>query len=182
MERFIDLILAEVPGCPEIIIKGKVLASAIRFCGESWIWQKPVTETVSIGDTSISLTLPEKTVVAGIKELTVDGRSFALYIREGNVLTLDEAATSGFDIKATIALKPARTTTVLPDTLCEDWYEGIEAGAKELLMIMPGKPWYNPELAGAYSRRYNGEVNAAKIKANQKNDITQNRVRMRPFV
>ncbi|MCP4116465.1 MAG: hypothetical protein GY737_13855 [Desulfobacteraceae bacterium] len=137
---------------------------------------------MSTGDETVTLVIPEKTVVAGVKEVRVNDRTFSAYTRNGVVITLDDVATGDFDLVATIALKPSRGATALDDTICEDWYEGIEAGAKELLMIMPGKPWYNPELAGAHNRHYLGKVHEAKIKVNQKNDTTQNRVRMRPFI
>lgn len=180
MERFVNDILAECPGCPTIIIKRKVLQAAIRFCEKSWAWREKISVDVNKGDSIVPITLFNDATIAGIVYVTAGGDY--PFTRELDLITFDEPASEKFTLDLTLAIKPTRDVAVLEDIFVDDWYDGIEVGAKAALMVMPGKPWYNPSLSSFYITAAREYITEARIKANKKNDITSLRVVPRRFV
>jgi hypothetical protein len=66
-----------------------------------------------------------------------------------------------------VALKPTRTSTSIEDFIFEDYAETIYAGARFRLMIVPAKPYTNPDLALANQNIYVGGLNNARQRANR---------------
>jgi hypothetical protein len=64
-----------------------------------------------------------------------------------------------------VALVPLRDCTEIEDFLYEQYGEYLAAGAKARLMISPGKPYSNKELAAAHAARYMSARNDAKLRA-----------------
>ncbi len=182
MERFVDEIMGDVPGCPEPTIKKKVLDAAIQFCNDTWIWQKRTPISIASGEASVLIPTPDNAMVAGLRNVEVSGVAFHGFTREVSQITLDDACSHDFVIDADVAFKPARNTTTLPDILLEDWFDAVASKAKVLLMIQPAKTWSNPVLAGSYETLYQGYVGTAKVESRRKNDITDMKVSMRPFI
>lgn len=76
---------------------------------------------------------------------------------------------------------PARDATSLPDLLYDDWFEGVESLAKSNLMLMPGKDWYQPQLAKINYGKYLEDVGNAKIKARKVNDQSSLMIQQRSW-
>jgi len=182
MERFVNDILSECPGCPDIIIERKVLQAAILFCNDSWVWQEKITANVVKDSTGTAITPFNDATIAGIISSTVNSRPFTAFKLASGYLTFDEAATEDFTLDLVVAIKPARDVPALEDIFYDDWYEGISAGAKSSLMMMQGKPWFNPELSMFYGKEYRGVMVEAKMAGAQKNDVVANQIKMRPFI
>jgi len=72
-------------------------------------------------------------------------------------------ATSG--LKLRLIVRPSDTATGLPDDLALRFRDEIHVGAKSRLMLYPGKPWTNPDMAGVYSQAFNALVNQATAAA-----------------
>jgi hypothetical protein len=66
-----------------------------------------------------------------------------------------------------VALKPTRTSTSIEDFIFEDYAETIYAGARFRLLIVPAKPYTNPDLALANQNIYVGGLNNARQRANR---------------
>lgn len=64
-----------------------------------------------------------------------------------------------------VAYKPSRSSTTVDDVVYEDYSEAIAAGAKARLMMSPGKPYTNPQLAGAHMEIFRQAVNIARQRA-----------------
>lgn len=56
-----------------------------------------------------------------------------------------EAATAGLSLR--IAARPSDVAAGVRDDLAERYLDDIAAGAKSRLMLYPGKPWTNPDMA-----------------------------------
>ncbi len=91
----------------------------------------------------------------------------------------DEVTDSAF-VTCSVALKPTRRATSLPDVLMEEWRDFIVAGALMKLKSITHKPWF--DAAGA---RYNhdifyGGVERSRRDANSSSGRSLG-IRMRPF-
>lgn len=75
--------------------------------------------------------------------------------------------TSRNAITMRIALKPTRSSTTIDDKIFEEYLEVIANGAKARLMLMPSKPYTNPDLAGVNNALFQQGINAAKQRANR---------------
>jgi len=181
MDRFTKHIMPQVPGCPKAVIEAEVLRAAIQFCSDSWIWQSKSEETVSAGDDEIALDLPDNASMAGVN-IAIDGIEINSYTLDGTDVILDDAVTEDTIFEVTVFLAPSRAAVELPDILYNEWFTGIESGARALLMVMPEKPWSNPQLALANQQQMFVEIGKAKMKARRINDQSRLRVQRRPFV
>lgn len=113
-----------------------------------------------------------------INDAEVYNRLFAGANKDGKdpttILQKDERTFSLYGIPAVtvpngltmrVALKPSRSATTVDDVLYEDYVEGIAAGAKYRLMVSPGKPYTNPQLAAAHMDLYRQSTNVARQRA-----------------
>ena len=181
MDRFLASIRPYVPGCSDPWIERAVLTSATRFCVRSRIWQQETEYSLAAGDQTITLTLPEDSAVVAVK-VSNAFRPVVNYTLAGAIIAFNDALRGATDITVVTFLRPDREATGLPDILYDDWFEGIEAGAKAELMMMPGKPWTNMDMAGLNQRQYHHEAGEANIVANKKNSQDVLMVRPRRFI
>ncbi len=181
MDRFTKHIMPQVPGCPKAVIEAEVLRAAITFCSDSWIWQSKLEETVLSGDDEIPISIPRNSMMVGVY-IAIDGREVNTYTLDGLAAILDDAVTADTLFEITVFLAPSRAAVELPDILYNEWFTGIESGARALLMVMPEKPWSNPQLALANQQQMFVELGKAKMKARRINDQSRLRVQRRPFV
>lgn len=89
--------------------------------------------------------------------LQKDERSFSLYPIPS------ETVSNGLTMR--VALKPARSSSTIEDVIFEDYAEAIGSGAKARLMMSPGKPYSNPQLAAVEMSKYNTKINEARQRA-----------------
>ncbi|WP_300456630.1 hypothetical protein [Desulfobacula sp.] len=181
MDRFIDHVIPQTPGCPKSLMKIELLRGAIEFCRDSHIWQIDAETEVLADASTITLTIADESTVTGCR-LSISSKAFNQYTRSGVTVTLDNAVTSDTTFEVTTFLKPDRAATGLPDILYDDWFEAIESYAKYSLMMMPEKTWSNPQLARINYSKYLEDLGSAKIKAMQTNDQTRLMVQQRSFV
>jgi hypothetical protein len=66
-----------------------------------------------------------------------------------------------------VALKPTRTSTSIEDFIFEDYAETVYAGARFRLLVVPAKPYTNPELALAFQNQYIGGMNQARQRSSR---------------
>ena len=62
-----------------------------------------------------------------------------------------------------VALKPTRASTAIENVLLEDHAETIAYGAMFRLMVSPGRPYTNPQMAAAYKTLFQSAINAARL-------------------
>jgi hypothetical protein len=64
-----------------------------------------------------------------------------------------------------VALKPSRASTTVDSLIFEDYAEVIGSGAKARLMMSPGKPWSEANLAAAEMSLFKQGINDARSRA-----------------
>jgi len=181
MDRFINSIMPQVPGCPGPLVKSEVLRAAINFCQDSLIWQQDEDKTVALGGSTFTLVVTSGAACTGV-QISIDGIEVHDYKRSDLTITLDDAVTASTTYQVTTFIKPTRSATSLPTFLYNDWFEAIESKAKAELMIMPGKEWFNPQLASINQTKYLHDLGNAKAKSLNVNDQTDIKVMPRRFV
>lgn len=66
-----------------------------------------------------------------------------------------------------VALAPLRSSTQCEDFLFEQWADVIASGAVARLRLLPGKAFFNPNMANVSQSRFVVGVNSARQKANR---------------
>jgi len=173
MERFVNSILPEVPGCSSYAIKQAVLRTAILFCQDSWIWQLTAEKTIEANESTLTLSTAIMSQIADCYIFDANDDLYKNFTRSKTVVTLYEAATADTDFNTISFLKPTETATALPDILYNDWFSGIEAGAKKRLQVQANKPWYNEKLAAYNDSVYQTEYHKAIVAARRTGEFKE---------
>ena len=166
MDRFVNEILTQVPGCTKYAIKQAVLQTAIRFCEDSLIWQLAGEETVSANESTLYLYTAPDSQIAHC-HIFLNKELYKAYSRSGEVVTLYETVTADTNYNTISFLKPKEDATALPDILYHDWFDGISAGAKSRLQLQPGKQWTSLSLATINNELYQRNLNRARVLARE---------------
>lgn len=74
-------------------------------------------------------------------------------------------AASTIGLRVQLSVQPSEASAGLPDALALRYRDEIHVGAKARLMLIPGRPWTNPELAAAYGAAFSSLINQAHAKA-----------------
>jgi hypothetical protein len=180
MERFVSNILPYVPGCLVVLIKAETLRVATEFCRKTHIWQAVEESTATEGDETITLS-PASGDVVGVK-VEINDREISDYTLSGTTVTLEDELSEDDSIKVTLYLTPERDATELPDILYNEWLEGISAGVRANLMLMPEKPWSTPNMVMIHAQTYQHQIGQALLQARKKNVREPMRMRLRPWI
>jgi len=172
MERFIASILPEVPGCSNYAIKQAVLRTAFQFCSESLIWQVAAEKEITSGNAELTLTTGTGAQIANCY-IFLNEKRYKSFTRSEATVTLYDAVTADTDFDTISFLKPAEDAADLPDILFNDWYDGIEAGAKKKLQLQANKPWFNEKLAAYNNSIYENRLNEARVAARRTGIYTE---------
>ncbi len=182
MNRFTNTVLRDVPGCPDPLIEEEILSAAIEFCKRAQIYTTSISESITSGDESVTITAPDNTSVVEVDHIEIDDIKYYEIEHDEGVISFDKAATQDYDMIISVSLKPLMSATALPNILYNDWYQTIAAGAKAKLMIMPEKPWSNPNLAAVQSGIFEDGVHEAMKKAFRRSMPTEKRVERRQWL
>lgn len=77
------------------------------------------------------------------------------------VYTPEDDSTEGLEVS--VILKPARTATVVPDFIYDDYEKVIEEGMLSELFNRKSEPWYDPMEAGRHEVMFRNGCNDGKI-------------------
>lgn len=75
---------------------------------------------------------------------------------------IPDAATN---IQFRVSLRPNDAATVLPDDLAAEYRSAIIDGVKAKMMLIPKKPWSNPQIGMAHNAAYEVAVSGANYQA-----------------
>lgn len=97
---------------------------------------------------------------------------------ESPVVTLAPrpAVTAVGALRCRFSYKPTRTATAVDDTLVNNWYDEICAGALARLRMIPNKPWSNPQQAEIDRQVFMAGVSRAVAQAHTSGTVTQGMV------
>lgn len=187
-------LMPHVPGCPQVLAEHELRRSAQAFFIQTRAWKVtesaslPVAAgqdevTIAPSDAGQDLVRMEAAWFDGVKltpstatQLDADyGDDWSVhtgtpdrYIQDTpGVLRLYPipmaAATTGLKVRLSVA--PSESSTGIPDEMAVRFRDEIHVGAKSRLMLYPGKPWTNLEMAAVYGQAFNNMVAIATTAA-----------------
>ena len=174
-------VMPELPGCPSALIDREIIEVVKDFCERTLQWDTPSDDPVKINikdeqkqydvdcpDTQAEVVTYKKVLrryydaeeTDDLQELYPEKD----YTRpEHNLIKLDAEPTAdqtnGLEIS--LALRPRRTCTKVPDCLFDQFYMVWANGVMGRLMKMEGKRWSNPVRGAELSEKYEAGVVAA---------------------
>jgi hypothetical protein len=178
MLQIYDYIHAEVPTASRALVLQNIRNSAVEFFEQSLAWQEVIGPLRVIKGKRTYELVPEDCDAVIHKIILLKRRGTNQDPGEGNTQRVDidfvmkerdvvELCVEPTDsvnraLRATVALRPYRHASTLPDNQFETWYEAIAAGAKYRLMRMSKVAWSDRDLAKEYQREFFNEVRRAQ--------------------
>lgn len=147
---------AEAVDCPNPVVDRAIIDAARELCGAATVWQTTVTVDVTTAD-DYPLSVEDGEIDRPVGGPSVDGRTLHpdLYsYPDPRTLRIERWPNDPGSLTVTLALRPKRGVTEIPDGLASDYETALHAGALYRLLRMPGVAWSNPELAMYYGRLF----------------------------
>lgn len=193
IQEFITDILLEMPAVPRPVALNRVRSALTEFCRDSHVWRVDVYP-VAIGANEVEIEVtPDQSdlKVIGIHRAWMDNNPLPVKAAQWmdehvsgwrddsgpNLQSLVATSASMFRpwpvltesltkvLKLQVAVLPTENTAEVHDDIFDQWFEGIAAGAKYRLMMMPDKPWSAPEHAQFHRQRFEDDKSRAKLRA-----------------
>lgn len=175
LTELLPLVLRDCPNVPRGVALHEIRTAAIRFCIATRFWREDIVPQTTLVDITVTeyelfCLAPETRPVATLS-LQADGRPLqpmaedeldrtesSWRIKEGNptqfispsaawVRPIPITTSTAVVLTGKIAVAPTQDGNYLLDDLYEIHGNAIASLAKSALLLMPGKPWSNPELA-----------------------------------
>lgn len=191
-------LLIEFPDVPIPLIDREVIRAVIEVCEKAYVWKEQLNPQIATtGNQTMHLRTPKGSRIAGIVEAYQDGHRVVsatekeldtsdsswrdsdvqsetinyFYLKDRSTAVLSDIPSKRMRFLIVALLKPSLEATEIPDFIREDYADLIISGAKFRLLKMNGKPWSNPNLAGAEKNQFERELKRAK--AERLNDFTR---------
>jgi hypothetical protein len=187
---------------PVPILDHEIREAAIHFCERTRAWKDVVTLDVVAAQAEYTLTVPTDGTVVIVEEvyfnqarleakpmdtlkeqyqdwLTASGTPLFYTQQQPGVLTLVPIPASALEdgLLVRLTYKPSRTATTIPDWLYEQWADVLGWGALSRLLMNPGLPCHNPNLAAVYQTQYDAGLLRAIRQTGKNFTRAPNRVR-----
>lgn len=189
---FPDL-LPHVPGCPQVLAEHELRRAAQVLMRRTRAWQVDVPAVaVGAGQDVVTVAPPSADhELVRVEAAWYDGRPLepttaealdALYADDWRAHTGTPSkyiqmvpgeirlypvpvadAVTGLSVRLSVA--PSETAAGLPDDIALRFRDDVQVGAKARLMLYPGRPWTNPELAAVYGQAFDSLVGTATATA-----------------
>lgn len=191
-DDFLPLVLPDVPGCPEALALAAVKRGAIELCRSAYVWVRDLGPLDVIAGQAeyacpppagaapvITLGLAVRGLplrAATVEELDLNhpgwpGLSAARPLRFlvptlGKVRLVPEPSENiESALVVRMVLAPAHDAAAAEDLLLDQWAVAVAHAAKAELMLVPGKPWTQPQLAEHHQRQFAAHVARARGRA-----------------
>jgi hypothetical protein len=187
--EFLPFVAPEVLGCPQTMVKAKILEAITELCKRAPIWEYEHADIDSVEDQrDYALVPPSNALVAdildisfneeplspvsvqGLKGLYANWRTetgdplYYLRLDDSELSIVPAPDTADLVIELFVSLKPTPDTTTVENFIFNEYYNVIAAGAKFYLMSMPNQKWSNPSMASHYLGVFNSGIGAAVVK------------------
>ena len=201
-DSFVDYIAADVPDCPNMVIRRAVTLAAQDFFRETGLWVEECDVTNSTpGDPNVELEIPSNTIIGAVKDLAVNGRHVepitpedvndsdwmtravpgtavrGYWVSGTRSIRLYPILTEAAQIAAFVAVVPSETCISFGD-IAQQYFQAIVHGAKWKLQAAPGQPYSNADLAVYNNKEFHRITGDAKIRA-RRSGTAQLRVNLR---
>lgn len=173
---FLDYLIPDVPGCPEIAATFALRQSAIAFCEQSLAWRFDHPDIAVVAGVAKYLFVPPTgATVHTIIRAELDGKQIICntagadvtisnwhhaqgapeYILSGpEWLQLVPIPTANATLSLNVALKPTFDATGIDDDMFTQYRDAIVHGALAKLMLSPNKPYTNAQLAQYHQQQF----------------------------
>ena len=201
---FVPHVQPSVPNCPVPTMVNAIREAAIEFCQATGIWPLISEKTTLLtGEEAYKLASPDNAEVEAVNIVRVNGRNLTP-ITEDDFYSKPKAAgppkhyvvvepltvllwpapdtmdIGAMEVKA--SLQPSNASTESPAFLFTRHREAIVAGALSKLMIIPEKPWTNPQLSSFNEAKFKSKKNEARIIVEKGGTTASLRLKRRPFI
>lgn len=204
-ESFFPEVLPYAPDVAEPVALNAIRNAVIQFCDSTLIWQEDFTFSTTAGTQAYPVPEPLDANRAQVMRLWCDakvmtpvgkdtltsryGRDWrvqqgrpTMFNETNGTLLLVYVPDDTYEISGQVAYKPTRDSAEVGfDPVYDVYLETIAAGALARLYSTMGAPYYNPQRAAEYERRFMSGIADGKIRNNSGFGRGQNRVQMRPF-
>lgn len=178
IDMILPSVMPQVPGCAEPTAIAAIRQAAIEFCEATRAWRARDQFEVTKSSCSI-VCAPASAVIFEFESVFFNGRR----LEQVSVLELDRdhpnwaddsrepsgtaryftqtehdtirvvpAATGKVDIS--LYVRPSEDALQLPDFLVDRYRNVLANGALSRLLLVPGQPFFSPDMAGYYATRF----------------------------
>lgn len=172
VDELIQLIYAELPNCPQVMQKQHLQRALIEFCKDSELLQETITRNVVADQATYYINSTYDASIHRLLSVKIDDRELDINDYElvnESELRLDNAhtedVTDGLVIKMVLrpTLNNGDTESSLPSIFLDRYGHIIATKAKSSLMLIPRKPWSEPQTGAYYAEQYRIMLNESKI-------------------
>lgn len=184
-------VLPEAPNCPRVTAINAIRQAVITFCQHSRFWRHDMDPMTTVAGVRLyELDTPVQTRVVAVRALQLDSQPLTEFnvdaldkedagwrsrqglparysFQDPMTVLLDTIPLAAGVLSATLALKPEQSAAGCDDILYEEYRDAIAAGALARLLMMPGKPWTDPNVASLKQTVFMSHADAAKVRADQ---------------
>lgn len=171
----------ELTGCPRMTISENSALVFSQFCERTQCYRELVDFNAVSTVSEYDLVPPHSgAIVVGIQDVHCSGSR----LRPGDYFAdapsrISFASPQSGAVRVVVILKPLPTAQAAPAELLTRWVETIAEGVKARLMLMPEKPWSNPQLGAYYQDNY--DRSSLRIATDVRNEFSVSRVGRVPF-
>lgn len=184
MREYIDFfphVMPTVPGCPEPMAISALREAAIEFCQRTRLWRYDDEFEVT-GDDCDVVCVPSGAELLEIEHCTFNGfpleeisileldnehpywreddqNTMPRYFTQIELDTIRVVPKAAGTVKVYTILMPSEDGDMVPDWLVTKFRRVIAAGALKDLLVIPGQPFFNPQLAAGFSARFSNALN-----------------------
>jgi hypothetical protein len=176
----------EVSDAPKQVMLTAVVWACRELCDQSLAWVH-TTDPVPLfgGNDEIDVDdIPKESELSRLLACEVDGRPLSLGVEasismDGLIVRLANPVSGNCTATATMALRPTRSATYIPDWIASNHSDTVAHGALYRLQANPTKAWGNPQSAQFHYSQFRSGVARARIDAIQ-SGRQQTTLRVRP--
>lgn len=179
LEAFLPNIAHIVPGCAEPTILKAVREACIEFCERTKLWRSFDEFQVSTEDCEV-VCVPSGASLLEFEHVSFDGfpldpasismldadhpywrtqddeqTTYPRFYTQTELDTITVVPRATGTLKVSTILVPSEDTDMVPGWLLDKYRRAIAAGALKDLLIIPGQPFFNADLSGFYTARFN---------------------------
>jgi hypothetical protein len=196
-------IIPYAPGAPSAAVIDCIRSAAIEFCRRSLIWQViSDPDFLSATDDAFEIDAPDQGELQMVMDVWVDnylvqpqppdtmyrvGTSTPWpeatgtpksYILEEGAIRFVPVPDANKPIVTRCAFRPTLDSTSIEDSLYNEYWPALRAGALAYLYEMPGQTWSNAQLMLMNEARFKQGIGDAKIAANRGRTRSQVRIEL----
>lgn len=164
----LSYMIVDLPSCPDKVILQQLRQTGRDFLARTEIWTEDLDSINVVANTAdYDLSVGDNAYILRIKKAEYLGGTLApddFYFLNNKtfrfVTTPVASKTDALDI--TVILSPLLNSEIIPIWILERYAEPIMAGAKRNLLVMPNKPWSNPDLGNYFDEIYSIGISTGK--------------------